>query len=317
VQIPKYEIMTHHQIEAYGVSLHYAEMGDGPVVLFCHGFPAIWSSWEAQMDLVAGAGYKAVAFDLRGYGESSVPEDAALYTPYHTVGDVMAILDAVGAPSAVIVGHDWGANVAWSAAMMRPDRIKAVAGLSVQFRPPGGVNFLDKLRAAGKHDFYMFHAMKPEADKAWSDAAVTIPGMMFWSSGEAPDAGRWDPFDPSRGFSRPAPAMPRFVSPAYLKDAIAAFQRTGFHGALNYYRAIDIFDLPSAAFAGARIHQPSMFLGGTCDGMNLIKAPVYETMREDLTDLCTFVMLEGIGHWPQMEATEATNAALLEFLQSL
>jgi pimeloyl-ACP methyl ester carboxylesterase len=206
------------------------------------------------MDLVAGAGYKAVAFDLRDYGESSVPEDAALYTPYHTVGDVMAILDAVGAASAVIVGHDWGANVAWSAAMMRPDRIKAVAGLSVQFRPPGGLNFLDKLRAAGKHDFYMFHAMKSEADKAWSDAAVTIPGMMFWSSGEAPDSGRWDPFDSSRGLSRPAPAMPRFVSPAYLRDAIAAFQRTGFHGALNYYRAIDIFDLPSAAFAGARIH---------------------------------------------------------------
>ncbi len=292
-------------------------MGEGPVVLFCHGFPAIWSSWKAQMESVVAAGYKAVAVDLRGYGESSAPAEAEAYTPYHTVGDMVAVLDATATSTAVIVGHDWGANVAWNAAMMRPDRFDAVCGLSVQFRPPGGLNFLDRLRAAGKHDFYMFHAMKPEAEEAWSDAAVTIPGMMYWSSGEAPDASRWDPFDPSRGLSRPAPTPPRFVDPAYLADAITAFTRTGFHGALNYYRAIDIFDRPSAAFAGAKIRQPSMFLGGTRDGMNLIKAPVLETMRNDLTDLRSFAMLEGVGHWPQFEAREATNAALLAFLECL
>jgi pimeloyl-ACP methyl ester carboxylesterase len=148
--------MRHHKIEANEISLHFVEEGEGPAVLFCHGFPAIWSSWKVQMEAVASAGFKAIALDLRGYGESSSPAEAEAYTPYHTVGDVVAVLDAAGVATAVIVGHDWGANVAWNAAMMRPDRFTAVCGMSVQFRPPGGPNFLDKLRAAGKHQFYMF-----------------------------------------------------------------------------------------------------------------------------------------------------------------
>jgi pimeloyl-ACP methyl ester carboxylesterase len=254
---------------------------------------------------------------LRGYGDSSAPLEAEAYTPYYTVGDVVAVLDAAGITSASIVGHDWGANVEWHAAMMRPDRLTAVCGMSVQFRPPGGPSLLNKLRAAGKHDFYMFHAMKPEADEAWANAAVTVPGMMYWTSGEAPNSGRWNPFDPLRGLSRPASTPPRSVDPVYLAEAIAAFTRTGFHGALNYYRAIDLFDRPSAAFAGAKIRQPSMFLGGTLDGLNLLNAPNQESMRKDLTDLHSFVMLEGVGHWPQFEAPEATNAALLAFLQNL
>jgi pimeloyl-ACP methyl ester carboxylesterase len=107
------------------------------------------------------------------------------------------------------------------------------------------------------------------------------------------------------------------VDPEYLEEAIASFKRTGFHGALNYYRAIDHFDRPAAAFAGAKIRQPSMFLGGTRDGSNLVKAPTEEALRKHLTDLRSLVMLEGVGHWPQFEAPEATNAALLNFLNSL
>jgi pimeloyl-ACP methyl ester carboxylesterase len=309
--------MKHYNVEANGVTLHVAEMGEGPAVLFCHGFPAIWSSWKVQMEAVARAGFRAIAFDLRGYGLSSAPAEPEEYTPYHTVGDAVAVLAAAGTTSAVIVGHDWGANVAWNAAMMRPDLFLAVCGMSVQFRPPGGPNFLHSLRAAGKHGFYMFDHIKPEADEEWSDAAVSVPGMMYWSSGEAPDATRWDPFDPSRALSRAAPVPLGFVYPEYLSEAITSFERTGFRGAMNYYRAIDPFDRPSAAFAGAKIHQPSMFLGGTRDGSNLIKAPTEETMRKDLTDLRSFVMLDGVGHWPQFEAPEATNAALLSFLDSL
>jgi pimeloyl-ACP methyl ester carboxylesterase len=309
--------MSHHNVEANGISLHFVEEGEGPAVLFCHGFPAIWSSWKAQMEVVASAGFRAIALDLRGYGESSAPAEAEAYTPYHTVGDVVAVLDAAGVATESVVGHDWGANVAWNAAMMRPDRFTAVCGMSVQFRPPGGPNFLDKLRAVGKHQFYMFHAMKPEGDEAWANAAVTVPGMMYWSSGEAPDASRWDPFDPSRGLSRPAPTAPRSVDPTTSLMQLRPSHAPDSMGALNYYRAIDLFDRPSAAFAGAKIRQPSMFLGGTLDGMNLIKAPNLESMRNDLTDLRSFVMLEGVGHWPQFEAPEATNAALLAFLQSL
>ena len=309
--------MKHHQIEANGVSLHYVEEGEGPAVLFCHGFPAIWSSWKSQMEAVAGAGYRAIALDMRGYGESSAPEDAEAYTPYETVGDLVATLDAAGVAAATVVGHDFGANVAWNAAMMRPDRFTAVASLSVQFRQPGGPSFLDKLRAAGKHQFYWFHQMRPETDAAWANAAVTVPGMIYWTSGEAPEGSGWDPFDPSRSMLRPAPATARMIVPDYIAEAVATFTRTGFHGALNYYRSLDLFTRHSGAFAGAKIRQPSMFLAGTREGLNLVAMPQEESMRVNLTDLRSFTLLEGVGHWPQFEAPSATNAALLAFLRSL
>jgi pimeloyl-ACP methyl ester carboxylesterase len=254
---------------------------------------------------------------MRGYGESSAPVDAEDYTPYETVGDLVAILDAAGVATASVIGHDFGANVAWNAAMMRPDRFTAVGSLSIQFRQPGGPSFLDKLRAAGKDQFYWFEMMKAESDQAWANASVSIPGMIYWTSGEAPEASRWDPFDPTHRFLRPAPVAPRTVDSVYIADAVAAFTRTGFHGPLNYYRAIDPFTRHSAAFAAAKIRQPSMFLAGTADGLNLVAQPNAELMRSSLTDLRSFTMLEGVGHWPQLEAPDATNAALLAFLQSL
>jgi len=309
--------MRHRQIEANGISLHFVEEGKGPTVIFCHGFPAIWSCWKAQIEAVASAGFLAIAPDMRGYGQSFAPVEAEAYMPYETVGDLVAILDAAGVATASVVGHDFGANVAWNAAMMRPDRFTAVCGMSVPFRPPGRPSFLDKLRAAGKTQFYWFDMIRAESDQAWENAAVTVPGMMYWTSGEAPEAGSWDPFDPSRGLLRPAPAAPRTIDSNYIADAVAVLTRTGFHGALNYYRAVDPFTRYSAAFVGAKIRQPSMFLAGTRDGMNLISQPSPESMRSNLTDLRSFTMLEGVGHWVQLEAPNATNAALLAFLQSL
>jgi pimeloyl-ACP methyl ester carboxylesterase len=309
--------MNHREIEANGISLHFVEEGQGPAIIFCHGFPAIWSSWKAQMEAVASAGFMAIALDMRGYGGSSAPVEAEAYTPCHTVGDLVAILDAAGVATASVVGHDFGASIAWNAAMMRPDRFTAVCGMSVPFRQPGGPSFLDKLRAAQKTQFYWFDMMRAESDQAWANAAVSVPGMMYWTSGEAPEAGRWNPFDPSRGLLRPAPVVPRTIDSTYINDAVAAFTRTGFHGPLNYYRAIDAFTRNSAAFAGAKIRQPSMFLAGTLDGLNLEAQPSPESMRSDLTDLRSFIMLDGVGHWPQLEAPDRTNAALLAFLRSL
>jgi pimeloyl-ACP methyl ester carboxylesterase len=311
--------MKHRQIEANGISLHFVEAGDGPAVLFCHGFPAIWSCWKDQMAAVAEAGFRAIAPDMRGYGSSSVPAEAEDYTPYETVGDLVAILDAAGVQTACVVGHDFGANIAWNAAMMRPDRFTAVAGLSVQFRPPGGPSFLDRLRAAGKDNFYWFQMMRPESDHAWANAAVSIPGMLYWTSGEAPEESRWHPFDPSRSLLRPAPEGSRMIdcNASYLAEAVASFAKTGFHGALNYYRAIEPFTRHSAAFAGAKILQPSMFLAGTLDGLNLVSPPQADAMRSSLPGLRSFTMLEGVGHWPQLEASEMTTRTLLEFLRSL
>ncbi|MGF7146723.1 pimeloyl-ACP methyl ester carboxylesterase [Sphingomonas zeicaulis] len=310
--------MRHHHIDATGIRLHVVEQGSGPAILFCHGFPAIWSSWRSQMQAAADAGWRAIALDMRGYGESDAPEEAEAYMAVHCVGDLVAVLDALGIATAAVVGHDFGANVAWTAAMLRPDRFTAVFGISVPFIQPGGPTFLDELRAAGKDDFYMFSQIRPEADAAWVDAATTIPGNYYWTSGQAPEGLRWDPFDPARGLLRPAPEPLRTIDPAYIEEAVASFAETGFHGGLNYYRAIDSFyALVGRAYAGAVVPQPSFFLTGGRDGLNAVRQPSEAALRPALPGLRGFLSIEQAGHWPQLEAAEQVNAALTGFLAGL
>jgi pimeloyl-ACP methyl ester carboxylesterase len=188
--------LKQYDIAANGIALHVTEQGDGPAVLFCHGFPDTSYTWRRHMKAIASAGYRAIAPDMRGYGRSSAPEDASLYTPLHTAGDLVGLLDALKVPSAVLVGHDWGATHAWNAALMRPDRFAAVFCLSVPYVPRGDVSVFDRMRKAGhQHDFYMFEQVSSEADQIWADAAVTIPGILYWASGSAPQGTRWSPMD--------------------------------------------------------------------------------------------------------------------------
>jgi pimeloyl-ACP methyl ester carboxylesterase len=306
-------------IATNGVHLHVTEVGEGPAVLFVHGFPDTAYTWRRQMQAVAAAGFRAIAPDMRGYGGSSAPRDPALYTPFQTVGDLVGLLDALEVPQAVIVGHDWGANVAWNAAMMRADRFKAVFCLAVPYSPRGKASVLDAMKAAGHgEDFYMFEQIRPEADQIWSDAAVTIPGMLYWASGSAPAAQAWNPFDPARSLHRKAPDhLPAWIPRDYLVHNIAQCQRSGFHGALNYYRAVQPFFDLSGAYLNAQIQQPSYFIWGEADGL----VPVYQLteakMRERCPGLAGYVGLEGVGHWVQHEATEEVNQRLIAFARSV
>lgn len=311
-------IPEHRLIDAAGIRLHVVEQGSGPAVLFCHGFPTTWRSWRSAMEAAADAGFRAIAVDMRGYGDSDAPDDSDLYTPFHTVGDVIAVLDHFGIERAILVGHDFGANIAWNAAMMRPDRVAAVFGVSVPFLQPGGPSFLDQLRDAGADDFYMFDQMTPEADAKWVDAAHSIPASLYWLSGEAPADQRWDPFDPERHMLRPAPGAPTTIDSAYVDEMVQVFSRTGFHAPLNYYRAIDaFFAVANRAFAGCVVTQPSFFLTGAADGLNALRNPTEALLRKTLPGLRGFVELAGVGHWPQLEAPEAFNGALIQFLRSM
>lgn len=309
--------MKHAQITVGAVDLHVVEHGDGPPVLLCHGFPDLWRGWRLQMEALAGAGYRAIALDMRGYGRSSAPSDPLLYTPFHTVGDMVGLLDALALSEVTIVGHDFGAGVAWNAALMRPDRFTAVFGVSVPYVSRGETSFLQNLRNAGRDSFYMFGQIPIKADDAWADAAVTLPSVLYWTSGTPAAEDRWDPFD-TRSVHRQAPvAVPPWADAEDVAYTVAEFQRTGFHGGLNYYRSIQAgFDL-AAAFKGAAIRQPSFFLVGGTDGLNKMRAPTEQGLRASLPGLRGFVSLPGIGHWPQREAPDTFNAALLGFLAGL
>ncbi len=310
--------LEHKQVDANGISLHVATAGTGPAVLFVHGFPDTWRGWRRQIEAVVAAGYQAVSLDMRGYGESAKPEDPSAYTVFQTVGDLVGVLDALSIEQAILVGHDFGATTSWNAAMMRPDRFSAVFCLSVPPQPIARPNMLDQLRAAGKDGFYMFNQIRPEADAQWVDAAVTIPGMYYWMSGQAPADESWEPLDPKRGLNRPSPiGLPDFVSPEDASAAIAEFERDGFHAPLNYYRAMQPYFDEAGAFAGATIRQPSFFAFGTEDGLMKMRAPSENDIKKMATDLRGFLQLNGVGHWPQLEATDRVNEALLGFLREV
>ena len=305
-----------YDIATNGISLHVTEQGKGPTVLFCHGFPDTSYTWRQQMKAIASAGYRAVAPDMRGYGRSSAPADATLYTPLQTTGDMVGLLDELKIKTAVLVGHDWGATHAWNAAMMRPDRFKAVFCLSVPYVPRGEVSIFERMRKTGYQDlFYMFEQIRPDADQIWADAAVTIPGILYWASGSAPADKRWSPLDPSRSLHRPAPRLlPPWVKPSYVKINIEEFQRTGFNGGLNYYRAAEpYFDL-SAAFKGAKIAQPSFFIWGKADGLRELYPLTLDHLRAGLPGLVGGLELDNVGHWIQHEAADVVSDQLVKFL---
>jgi pimeloyl-ACP methyl ester carboxylesterase len=278
--------LKEYDIATNGITLHVTEQGEGPAVLFCHGFPDTSYTWRRQMEVISSAGYRAIAPDMRGYGGSSAPADAALYTPLQTSGDLVGLLDALKIPTAVVVGHDWGASVAWGAALMRPDRFTAVFCLTVPYVPRGDVSFFEYMRKSGhQDDFYMFEQCRPDADQAWKNAAVTIPGVLYWASGSAPAHKRWSPMHPDRNLYRPAPGpLPAWVEADYVSHNVAEFQRTGFHGGLNYYCAFEPYFYLSAAYKGAKISQPSFYIAGKADGLNELYPLSEEQIRAGRRD---------------------------------
>jgi pimeloyl-ACP methyl ester carboxylesterase len=153
-------------VEANGIHLHIAERGDGPVVVLCHGFPESRYSWRHQLAALSAAGFRAVAPDMRGYGQSDRPDAIDQYTLLHLVGDMVGLVDALGVDQAAIAGHDWRAPVAWHSALLRPDRFRAVIGLSVPFRPRTSVVPTSAMPRRDDAMFYQLHFQTPGVAQA-------------------------------------------------------------------------------------------------------------------------------------------------------
>jgi pimeloyl-ACP methyl ester carboxylesterase len=310
------------QVQVNGASFHVIEQGAGPSVLFCHGFPDTAETWLRQMRAVAEAGYRAIALDMRGFGKSYAPPDQSLYSALHTVGDLVGVLDARDIQSAVLVGHDWGADVAARAMVMRPDRFRAIVSISIPFQPRGEISTWEELRRQGLGErYYAFAMMTPGAEADFEPAAATIPSILYWLSGSPPPGTGWDPVDPARHMLRPAPvSVPSWVDPDYVRHTIQSFEQTGFHAGLNYYRAAqETFDL-MPAFKNALIRQPSLYLWGAADGLCHLfhpTPPTLEEVRRLAPGVIDVVRLKNVGHWPQHEAANRVNAELLKFLAAI
>ena len=184
--VPGPDIQT---VEANGLTMKVASMGSGPLVLLCHGFPELAISWRGQMAALAAAGYRAVAPDMRGYGGTTAPSDPVDYTVLHLAGDMVELVHALREKQAVIVGHDWGAIVAWTSALLRPDIFTSVVGMSVPFVPVASTDVLSDLHHAGIDDFYLQYFQTPGVAEAEleKDVEASIRRMHFSASGDGPD----------------------------------------------------------------------------------------------------------------------------------
>ncbi|MBZ9884630.1 alpha/beta hydrolase [Mesorhizobium sp. CA10] len=312
-------------VETNGIRLNVAEQGKGPVVLLCHGFPESWYSWRHQLGALAAAGFRAVAPDMRGYGKSDRPEAIDQYTLFHLVGDMVGLLDALEVPSAVIVGHDWGAVVAWHAALLRPDRFHAVVGLSVPFRPRGNARPTSLMPRTAESQFYQLYFQQPGIAEAEleRDPRATVRAMLYAVSGDASDGGARIAMVPHGGGLLQAAEVPASL-PHWLSESdsdfyAGEFQRTGFAGGLNWYRNIDRNWELMAPFAGARIKVPALYAAGDRDlvvafpGMDQLLA----NLRNFVPQIRDTLMLPGCGHWTQQERPDEVNAAMIDFLRSL
>ena len=323
--------VNHRFVETNGIRMHIAECGSGPLVILCHGFPESWYSWRHQLQALAEAGFHAVAPDMRGYGQTDCPASIEQYTLLHLVGDVVGLLDALGADTAVIAGHDWGAPVAWHCALLRPDRFRGVAGLSVPFIPRLPVRPTQFMPQSDDAQFYQLYFQSPGIAEAELEGDVrrTIRSILYSASGDAPASEHNAAADgqvgmvPRQGgfLSRLVnpPALPEWLTEADVEFYTAEFTRTGFRGGLNWYRNIDRNWELLAAMAGARVTAPALYVAGDRDlvvhfpGMSHLIAGLPHFVPQ----LRGSVMLPGCGHWTQQERVREVNTAVIDFLRSL
>ena len=323
--------LKHRFIETNGIRMHVAEQGEGPLVLLCHGFPELWYSWRHQLSALAAAGFHAVAPDMRGYGQTDRPESIDQYTLLHLVGDMVGLLDALGHETAVIAGHDWGAPVAWHAALLRPDRFRAVMGLSVPFIPRNPDYPSKSFPQTDDTVFYQSYFQSPgvaEADLE-RDVRLTTRTLLYHASGDGPNpamkaeqAGHVFMVPRTGGmmanWATPT-SLPPWLTETDVEVYVSQFERTGYRGGLNWYRNMDRNWQLLAPFAGLKIVVPALLIAGERDLVLAFRGmdQVISNLSKNVPKLQTTLILPGCGHWTQQERPLEVNEAIIEFLQRL
>ena len=316
--------ITHRQLDLNDISLHVAECGSGFPVIFSHGFPELWYSWRHQMRALAEAGYRAIAPDQRGYGDSSAPQEIRAYSVHHLVGDLVGVLDALGLERAVVVGHDWGGVVAWQTALLAPQRVAGVVGINTPYFPrmPMRPTALMKAMAQG-HFHYILYFQQPGVAEAELDAD---PGRTLRGFFQAPDRARLEALlaegpaalGPKTGglLERLPDAPPgAFLSAEDFAVYEAAYRKTGFRGGINWYRNFDYNWETTAYQNGARILAPALMI--TADLDPVLRPELAAGMSQWVPNLRRTHLVSDCGHWTQQEKPDEVNRVLVEFLSDL
>ena len=320
--------VTFEVVEHGDVQLRVATLGDGPLILCVHGWPELWYSWRHQMEFFAERGFKVAAMNVRGYDGSSQPQDVAAYTLRHLAGDAAAVIDALGGGEAIVLGHDWGAPIAWNTARLHADKVRAVAGLSVPYFPVGPVSSLELWKAMytdrGKFFYQMYFQNEGVAEAEFEADNARALRMIYYSAcGDAAgDSGliAKKPADATmlEGLVDPDP-FPAWLTPDDLQVYADAFAASGWRGPLNRYRAQTLDAEDIGQDPNGNLAQPAAFIGGELDPVRRF-APgvdVYADTGSSCLDFRGATIIPGAGHWIQQEAPAATNTALAAFIDGL
>ncbi len=314
------------EVENGSITLRVATAGCGPLILFVHGWPELWYSWRHQLDEFAQRGYTVAALDVRGYGGSSKPEPVAAYTMRELTSDVMAVARALSDEPVILVGHDWGAPIVYNTALLAPDGVRAVAGLSVPYAPSSATMPLDRYRKiyAGRFFYQLyFQEEGPIEAELEADVAASLRKIYYGASGSAPAgafAGKPEGATFLAGMIDPDP-LPAWLRPEDVRVYAEAFSAGGFRGPVNRYRAQPIDHEELAELRGARLPMPTCLIAGEKDpvrrfipGVDLYAEAAAGAASEDFRGV---TVIPGAGHWVQQEAPKETNEALAAFFAGL
>lgn len=323
--------MQYRCIEANGIRVNIMEEGQGPLVLLCHGFPETAYSWRHQLASLAEAGFRAVAPDMRGYGKTDSPTEIDQYTVFHLVGDMVGLLDSLEAERAIIVGNDWGATVAWQAALMRPDRFRGVVALGVPMMDRSPVSPTQLFPQTDDALLYALYFQVPGiAETEFErDVATTMRKLLHGASGDAgPRQANDSTPNPFGMVSRRYGLLAPLPNPAQLPfwltekdvDILAtAFTESGFRGGLNYYRNLDRNWELQASLDGKTVDIPALYIVGERDiGLSIPgMRELIAAMPHLVPMLKETIFLPGCGHWAPQERPQQVSTAIVDFARSL
>ncbi|KZX53663.1 epoxide hydrolase [Erythrobacter sp. HI00D59] len=313
-------------IDTGEVALRCAVEGEGPLVIMVHGFPESWYSWRHQIGPVADAGFTACAVDVRGYGGSDKPQPVEAYAMERIVGDLIGLRKALSPDApAVLVGHDWGAPIVWNSALTHPEHFRAVAGMSVPFsgvpQRPFTEVFREHFTSQGRF-FYQEYFQEPGVAEAEAEADPRdfVQRMMYSISGDVPPGDYWDkPLGATFLEGLPDPEPVAWLTEDDLDFYEAEFTASGFRGPLNRYRNHDADYEWLQNWAGKRIEQPALFIGGTRDPATFLFGAIEDPVAlvKMFAPRAEGHILDGVGHWTQQERPDEVNAVLIDWLKRL
>ncbi|KAK6915620.1 Alpha/beta hydrolase fold-1 [Dillenia turbinata] len=314
------EGIKHRVVSVNGIKMHIAEKGEGPVVLFLHGFPELWYTWRHQVQAFAKLGYRAVAPDLRGYGDTDAPASVASYTCHHLVGDLVALVGSLGVDQVYVVGHDWGAMVAWYLCLFRPNLVKAFVCLTAPFRPRNPkMKPVETLRAFYGDDYYMCRFQEPgEMEQVIAECGTekVLKKILTDRNPGPPRIPKGNGFGicPNTRLT-----LPFWLTEEDLNYYVQKYNKKGFTGPLNYYRALDLNWELTAGWTGAKVGVPVKFIVGDQDMIYTtpgMKEYIHGVgFKQDVPLLEGVVIVEGAGHFINQERAEDINAYILDFIK--